>query len=311
MSQLQTALDEYLAIHRALGFKLSVPGDLLQRFVEFADQERAEHITTELALNWATQPANAQPCRWATRLGIVRRFAQYLSPSDPRTVVPPPDLLAHRYRRVKPYIYRDEQIKRLIEAARRLPSASGLRPHTYATLYALYAASGLRTAEALWLDRDDVDLVNDVLTIRNTKFGKTRYVPLHHSTRRALQRYAGRRDRLCPNPDSPSFFLSDTGTRLTNQVVQKTFVHLSHLIGLRRAGDSRGPRILDLRHRLAIQTLLKWHRRGLDVERNLPTLSTYLGHVEIDDTYWYLTATPQLLRYALKRVERSKQRMPQ
>ncbi len=306
MKSLQTALDEYLAIHRALGFKLSMPGWILQKFVEFAKREGASYITTELAMKWATQPAHAQPCRWATRLGVVRRFAQYLSPSDPRITVPPPGLLPYRYRRVKPYIFRNAEIQRLIEAARQLPSANGLRPHTYATLYAFYAATGMRTAEALQLDRDDVDFGNGVVTIRNTKFGKARYIPLHPSTRGALQRYARDRDRLCRNPQEPSFYLSDTGTRLTNQTVQKTFVKLSHRIGLRKKGDSRGPRLLDLRHRFAIQTLVKWHRRGLDVERLLPTLSTFLGHAEIDDTYWYLTATPQLLSYALKRVARPK-----
>jgi integrase/recombinase XerD len=308
MSALQTALDKYLAIHRALGFKLESSGWLLQRFVRFAEQQGAAYITTELALQWATQPTHAQPCRWATRLGMVRRFAQYLSPSDPRVTVPPPELLPYRRQRAKPYIYRDEQIKRLIKAAQRLRSTNGLRPFTYATLYALYAATGMRTGEALQLDRGDVDFVQGVLTIRHSKFGKQRYIPLHPSTRRALQRYAYHRDRLCPDPSNPSFFLSDRGTRLSNQDAQKTFVKLSHRIGLRKKGDSRGPRLLDLRHRFAIQTLLNWYRRSVDVERQLPTLATYLGHVEIRDTYWYLTATPQLLRYALNRAERSQRR---
>jgi integrase/recombinase XerD len=308
MSTLQHALDDYLALHRALGFKLEMHGWMLQRFVEFAEKQGASYITTELALQWATQPARAQPCRWAIRLGVVRRFARYLSPSDPRVTIPPPDLLSARYQRAKPHIYRDEQIRRLVAAARQLRPAHGLRPHTYATLYALYAATGMRTAEALRLDRDDVDLLNGVLTIRHSKFDKSRYVPLHPSTRRALQRYAQHRDRLCRNPTDLSFFLSDSGTRLSNQVTQKTFVKLSRRIGLRKEGDSRGPRLLDLRHRFAIQTLLRWYRRGVDVERELPKLATYLGHVEITDTYWYLTATPQLLRYALNRLERSQRR---
>ena len=168
-------------------------------------------------------------------------------------------------------------------------------------------ATGLRANEPLRLDRDDVDLVNGVLTIRDTKFGKSRYVPLHPTTQRALQRYAARRDQCCRNPATPSFFVSDRGTRLTEWCVRWTFVKLSHEIGLRGAGDSRGPRLHDLRHRLAINTLLRWYRRGVDVERHLPELSTYLGHAHITDTYWYLTATPQLLHYALRRVERSRQ----
>jgi integrase len=237
---------------------------------------------------------------------MVRRFARYCSANDPRTTVPAPDLLPHRYRRPEPYIYRDEEITRLLEAARRLPPADGLRPHTFVTLFGLYVVTGMRANEPLRLDRDDVDLVNGVLTIRDTKFGKSRYVPLHPSTQRALQRYATRRDRCCPNPATPSFFVSERGTRLTEWCVRWTFVKLSCEIGLRAPGDSRGPRLHDLRHRLAIGTLLRWYRRGVDVGRHLPELSTYLGHAHITDTYWYLTATPQLLRYALDSVERSK-----
>jgi integrase len=193
----------------------------------------------------------------------------------------------------------------LLDAARQLPSVTGLRPHTYATLFGLYAATGMRCSEPLQLNRDDVDLADGVLTIHGTKFGKSRYVPLHISAQGALQHYATRRDRLCPTPDCPSFFLSERGTRLSQWSVRWTFVKLSRQIGLRGASDSRGPRLHDLRHRLAVSTLLHWHRRGVDVERHLPALSTYLGHAHITDTYWYLTATPELLRYALRRVERS------
>jgi integrase/recombinase XerD len=304
MITLQAALDEYLAVRRALGVKLRLAGRLLQRFVDFAERAGAASITTELALEWATQPTEAQPAQWANRLGMVRRFAQYCSTLDPRIVVPPRDLLPYRVARPAPHIYRDEEITRLIQAARALPSQSGLRPHTYATLFALYAVTGMRTNEPLRLDREEVDLTNGVLTIRGTKFGKSRYVPIHPSTQRALQRYGARRDRLCRNPQSPSFFLSERGTRLTEWSVRWTFVQLSRQIGLRRPGDSRGPRLLDFRHRLATNTLLRWYRRGIDVERHLPELSTYLGHAHISDTYWYLTATPQLLHQAMRRVER-------
>lgn len=308
MSQLRTELEEYLAVRRALGYKLLLPGRLLQRFVKFAERAGATYITTELALKWATQPAHAQPCQWANRLAMVRRFALFCSSNDPRTIVPPPDLLPHRYRRVAPYIYRDEQIIRLLKAARTLPSLSGLRPYTFATLFGLYAATGLRATEALHLDRDDVDLTNGVLTIRHSKFGKSRYAPVHPSTQRALKRYAQRRDRLCPSPHSASFFLSDRGTRITYHTLRWTFVKLSHQIGLRAPGDTHGPRLHELRHRLAITTLQRWHRRGIDVERHLPELCAFLGHAYITDTQWYLTATPELLRYALRRVERSERK---
>jgi len=310
MSPLHAALDEYLAMRRALGHELRLAGHLLQQFLAFADQAGATYVTTDLALAWATQPASAQPAEWARRLGIVRRFAEYCAALDPRNTVPPRGLLPHRYQRPEPYIYRDEEIADLLDAARRLPSVTGLRPHTYSTLFGLYAVTGMRCSEPLKLDRDDVDLANGVLTVRGTKFGKSRYVPLHASAGRALQDYATCRDGLCRNPDSPSFFVSEAGTRLTHWSVRWTFVKLSRQIGLRGAGDRQGPRLHDLRHRLAVNTLVRWYRDGVDVERHLPELSTYLGHAHITDTYWYLTATPELLQYALLRVEPSERGEP-
>jgi integrase len=303
MSELYAALEEYLSVRRALGVKLRLPGRLLERFVGFAEREGAAAITTDLALRWATQPADAQPAQWANRLGMVRRFAQYRSAADPRTEVPPPDLLPFRTQRPPPYLYSDEEVSRLLEAARQLPAVTGLRPHTYATLFGLYAVTGMRTNEPLHLDREDVDLTQGVLTVRGTKFGKSRYVPIHSSTRAVLQAYAERRDVLCPHPLAPSFFLAERGSRLTEWSVRWTFVKLSRQIGLRGPQDSRGPRLHDLRHRFAIKTLLHWYRDGHDVEHHLSELATYLGHTHVADTYWYLTAVPELLQLAAQRVE--------
>ena len=140
---------------------------------------------------------------------------------------------------------------------------------------------------------------------RSRRSYKSRYVPLHRTAKLALQRYAAHRDRVCRKPASPGLFLSERGTRPSQAAVEDTFVKLSHEIGLRRSGDSRGPRIHDLRHRFATATLLRWYRRGVDVEQHLPELSTYIGHARVIDTYWYLTATPELLHYALRRVEQS------
>lgn len=304
MSGLRSLLREYLALRRELGYKLYEHGHQLRHFVEFAARAGATHITSDLALKWATEDADASRSWWTRRLDMVRGFARYCSSRDPRTRVPPPGLLPHRRHRQSPYLYRDQDIRRLLSAARKLPSATGLRPHTFETLFGLYVATGLRTSEALHLDRDDVDLTQGVLTVRNTKFGKTRYAPLHSSTRRALQRYASIRDRLCPHPLSRSFFISDRGTRLISRTVERIFLQLCREIGLRIPRGLRRARIHDFRHRLAITTLTRWHRRRLDVERYLPTLSTYLGHVGITETQWYLTATPALLRAVLLRVAR-------
>lgn len=303
MSELHAALEEYLSVRRALGVKLRLPGCLLERFVDFAEREGAAVITTDLALRWATQPADAQPAQWANRLGMVRRFAQYRSAVDPRTEVPPPDLLPFRTQRPVPYLYSDEEVSRLLKAAGHLPPATGLRPHTYTTLFGLYAVTGMRTNEPLHLDREDVDLTQGVLTVRGTKFGKSRYVPIHSSTREVLLAYAERRDVLCPYPLAPSFFLTESGSRLTEWSVRWTFVRLSRQIGLRGPQDSRGPRLHDFRHRFAIKTLLQWYRDGQHVGHHLPELATYLGHTHVADTYWYLTAVPELLQLAAQRVE--------
>ena len=306
MSELHAALEEYLSVRRALGVKLRLAGRLLKRFVEFAEREGAAVITTDLALRWATQPADAQPAQWANRLGMVCRFAQYRSAADPRTEVPPPDLLPFRTQRPVPYLYSDEEVSLLLEAARQLPAVTGLRPHTYTTLFGLYAVTGMRTNEPLHLDREDVDLTQGVLTVRGTKFGKSRYLPIHPSTQQVLQDYAERRDTLCPHPQVPSFFVAECGTRLTEWSVRWTFVKLSRQIGLRGPTDSHGPRLHDFRHRFAVNTLLHWYRGGHDVAYHLPELATYLGHTHVADTYWYLTAVPELLHLAALRVEQAK-----
>jgi integrase len=276
---------------------------MLRQFAAFLERQGAPYITRELALRWAQQPAHAQPATWASRLTAVRRFAQFWSASDPRTEVPPLGLLPHRYARKPPYVYTEADIRRLIAVARQLPSPTGLRPATYATLLGLLAVTGLRISEALALNRADVDGAEAILTIRRTKFGKSRLVPVHPATQRALGRYARRRDRVCPTPTTDSFFVSERGARLTQCTVRYTFNRLSRQVGLRGPADRRGPRLHDFRHRLAVTTLLRWYRAGVDVERRLPALSTYLGHRHVADTYWYLSAVPELLRLAAARLE--------
>lgn len=302
MSELQAALQAYLALRRALGFELRVPGRLLKRFVDFAQAENMTFITVDLALRWACQPQQVQPAQWANRLSMVRRFARYRQAEDPRTEIPPLGLLPYRYQRKTPYLYRDEEIDQLLQAAQQLPSPTGLRAATYVALLGLLIATGMRVSEPVALDRTDIDWSSRALTIRRTKFGKSRWLPLHPSTDQALQRYASTRDRLFPNPTTPSFFLSETGTRLTTNTVQYTFAQLSQRIGLRGSDHRHGPRLHDFRHRFAIHTLLHWYRTGVDVEPRLPLLAAYLGHAHINDTFWYLSSTPELLQLAAERV---------
>ena len=310
MSELRQALDDYIAVRRALGFHLRLPARSLRNFVAFVEANKATYITTELAVRWATQPRDAQPATWAWRLGMVRRFASWRRVTDPRTEVPPEGLLPYRYYRSPPYIYSDDEIERLIRAASKLPSANGLRAHSYSTLFGLLSVTGMRVNEALNLDREDVDLEQGILAIRRTKFGKSRLVPVHVSTRDELKHYAKLRAHVFPRPATPAFFLSERGTRITEWSARYTFAKISQQIGLRAPakGHGRGPRIHDMRHRFAAKTLIRWYRAGVDVERELPKLATYLGHVHVNETYWYLEAVPELLQLATKRlVEKAKE----
>lgn len=310
MSALRHALDDYLALRQAMGFKVQAARTLLPQFITFLERQGAECITTEWALSWATQPRHVQPAEWARRLCVVRGFAQYHSAVEPRTEIPPPALLPYRYQRRSPYLYSEAEITQLMHVARQLPSPTGLRAHTYATAFGLLAVTGMRISELVALDTDHVDLRESLLTIHHTKFRKSRLLPLHPTTRRALHRYVDQRNRVYPIPKSPSFFVAEKGTRLTTCTVRATFVQLSRQIGLRGPNASHGPRLHDFRHRFAVQTLVRWYRDGVDVERRLPELSTYLGHVKVSDTYWYLSATPELLGLAAQRLEQAHRRLP-
>jgi integrase len=303
MNPLLLAVDDYLTMRRGLGFKIEGVGFALRSFVAFTEREGAEFITIKLALRWATMPTQAQPHRWAVRLGIVRRFARHHHATDPRTEIPPDGILPHSYLRRAPHIYSDEDVQKLLAAAKALPSSHGLRGRTYATLLGLLSAAGLRLGEALGLDRDDVDIRTGVLTIRHAKFGKTRYVPMHRTTCAALGRYARIRDRIFPGLRTPACFVSERCVRVTRGTAEQTFRLLLHKVGLRGLSDRSGPHIHDFRHGFAVRTLLSWYRAGLDVERRMAHLATYLGHVEVRDTYWYISATPELLRWAARRLD--------
>ena len=308
MKSLRKALNEYLAVRRALGFKLERNGRLLPDFIAYLERHGARAITTQLALAWARQPPDGHLAWWAARLSIVRGFAKHLQAIDPRTEVPPSDLLPCRTRRAIPYLYSEQDIARLTGAARQLRHP--LRAATYSTFFGLLAVTGMRIGEAIRLDRQDVDWTNRLLVIRNSKFGKWREVPLHSSTVDALRAYARLRGRIGVRPRSPGFFLSTVGTRLIYMNTHTTFRKLVRTIGLEpRSGRCR-PRAHDLRHAFAVRTLLDWYRAGVDVQARLPALSTYLGHVAPSSTYWYLSAAPELLALAAQRLEPVQRELP-
>ena len=304
MNSFSHAIEDYLALRRSLGFKLRDAGICLSKFAAFLQTRGAAHITVQLALEWAQQSQSAQPSTWAQRLSYVRGFARHHLASDPQTEVPSPGLLPFRPCRARPYLYSDQDIVRLLECALELPSSGGLRPWTYHCLLGLLSVAGLRIGEAIRLTLEDVNHQEGVLTVRGTKFGKSRLVPIHPSTQQVLAQYQARRERfLAGRSASSSFFITSRGNRLDIGDIHRTFYKLSRRIGLRAATASHGPRLHDFRHRFAVQTLLRWYRSGEDVERRLPVLSTYLGHVHVADTYWYLSGCPELMGQALARLE--------
>jgi integrase len=299
MRQLKIAVKDYLNMRRALGYKLKDMAGSLSEFIDFYEEQGAEHITIPLALQWA-QSKPARPAEWARRLTCVRCFARYWSATDPKTQIPPWGLLPHRPSRARPYLYTDEEIRQLLEAALQMRGLLGL---TYYCLLGLLSVSGLRMGEVLNLKTKDVNLDQGLLTIVGAKFGKTRLVPIHTSTQKVLAKYVRQRDRALGEGLS-YFFVSRRGNRLDGGQVRRTFYRLSRTVGLRGLTASHGPRLHDFRHRFAAQTLLNWYRAGQDVERRLPVLSTYLGHGHVSDTYWYLTICPELMGVVVKRLEK-------
>jgi len=304
MNRLLNELNEYLTLRRGLGFKLRDHESALRKFVVFLQARAAKFVTTPLALEWAQQPQQASQAYRAHRLGMARDFARYLSARDPRTEVPPKDLLPGQVRRAQPYIYSAVQILRLVQAAAILEPRDGIRPRTYGALFGLLAVTGMRVGEVVALKDHDVDLNQGVLTVRQSKFNKTRILPIHSSTQKELRTYIRCRDKLVPVRATDRFFVSSRGTGLNNSIIRHAFIHISRHIGLRTPADRIGPRMHDLRHTFAVRTLIDWYRMGIDPEQRLPLLSAYLGHAKVGDTYWYLTAVPELMGVVSVRLEK-------
>jgi integrase/recombinase XerD len=314
MNTLRQAVQDYLELRRNLGFKLHDAGKALPDFVMFMERQQASYITQPLALAWAQQPRKVQASHWARRLSFVRQFAHHRSATDPRTQVPAPGLLPFRPKRARPYLYSDDEIRRLLSASLQLPcryERSALRPWTFHCLLGLLSVSGMRLGEVRNLKLHDVDLAAAVVTIHGTKFGKSRLVPLHPSTCQVLADYIARRERHWPGQSATDYlFVSNRGNRLDGAEIHRTFYALSRQVGLRGLTNSHGPRLHDMRHRFATKTLVHWYQSGQDPQRYLPILSSYLGHVHVADTQWYLNVSPELMREAMRRLEQRWENRP-
>lgn len=297
------AVGDYLALRRALGYRLVADERLLHDFSDYLKTRGQATVTAAAALSWATGPTEASPTQIGRRLSTVRRFAVYLAAFDPDTELPPDGGFPHLAPRRPPYIFDPGEVTALMGAAGRLRPA--LRAATLTTLIGLMAATGLRTSEAWRLDSTDVDLAGGLLLVRASKYGRTRQIPVHKTTIGALGDYLGRRDRLCPHPPSAALLVSATGQRLAGSGTSTTFRRLLAEVGVTVAPGRRPPRLHDLRHTFAVTTLTGWHQQGVDVQARLAVLSAYLGHVNPAYTYWYLQAVPELMSVLADRVEAS------
>jgi integrase/recombinase XerD len=301
VSGLRATAEEYLAMRRALGFKLESHGPRLMSFVWFCEDRGATTVTTDLAVEWAASTPSDHEAYQARRLDVVRIFARHLQPLDPATEVPPEDVLDRRQCRVPPYLYSPQEVTALMSAARTLRPA--FRAVTWQTFVGLLAVTGMRQGEACRLGRDDVDLNEETIVIADSKFGKSRMVFLHPTAAAALRAYSRTRDEAFPEQEAPTFLVNSRGRPLDSRNTPKTFAELVTTAGIKAPPGQRAPRLHDLRHVFTVATLLDWYRDGGDVQARLPVLSTWLGHVDPKSTYWYLQAVPELLALAAARLE--------
>jgi integrase/recombinase XerD len=305
VSALRARAEEYLAMRRALGFKLTTQGRHLMNFVAFCEERSAGHVTADLAVEWATMTTrgSGNEVYQARRLDVVRIFARHLQALDPDTEVPPDDVLSRRYLRIQPYLYSPAEIAALMNAADALRPA--LRAATWRTLIGLLAVTGMRQGEACRLVRDDVDLQAGTIVISDSKFGKSRLVFLHPTAIAALRAYEQDRDRAFPEPQAATFFVNSRGRPLDQHNTQHTSAALIAAADIAAPPGRRAPRLHDLRHVFTVATMLDWYRDGQNLQARLPLLSTWLGHVDPKSTYWYLQAIPELLALAAGRLEQA------
>jgi len=301
---IQIAVERYLKERHSLGFELRISGAQLMQFARYADARgHCGPLTLDLQLDWARDRGTAH-ITWARRLEIVRPFAKYYRQFEPSTAVPGPSTFGRAHRRLTPHIYTEREICDLLEEAGRLCPHQGLRPATYRTLFGLIAATGLRLSEALQLRSADVDLRIGALTVRRTKFKKSRLLPIHPSTVEALEQYRCVRDRAVSRDPRLPFFVSCAGSRLPSSTVHEVFTQLRTRLGWVARGGHPHPRIHDLRHTFAVRRVQLWHQSDVLPDHGTPLLSTYLGHAKVSDTYWYLTAVPELLAVIGTKFER-------
>lgn len=300
MKRLSKSVREYLHMRRRMGFRLKNTELILNQFIAFMREKKKSHITSELALAFATKNKRASLAWQAKKLGVIRLFAQHYRIFDPKTEIPSKGLLLCTYHRKQPYIYSDKEIKMLLTSCKHLITEGSINTWTYYTFFGLIAVTGMRTGEAISLSRVSVDINNKVITILESKNQKSRRIPIHSSVAKALKQYSKVRDQLLKNPPQ-YFFVDDHGQQLKPNKVRLIFRKLCSLVGI--SNKDRAPRILDLRHTFAVKTLERCYSEGIDPEMEILTLANYLGHRNPKHTYWYLTATNTLMSLIIRNLE--------
>lgn len=308
---LQARIDDYLAERRRLGFELRSRDTFLTGFARYVtSRHHRGPLTVELMTGWVRQGKGGQgsPGTWALRLDKLLRFVRYLKQFEPDTEMPEESTFGPVPGRVAPHIFHEDEIIELLAAAHKLGPSGSLRPATYETLFGLIASTGLRVSEAIHLRDADVDLKQGMLTVRQTKFAKSRRLPMHPSTVEALARYRWQRARHVPStPDTPFFIGSrgrHMGQQLSDRQAHRVFNALRDSLGWVNRGAHDAPRLHDLRHTFAVRRMMLWHADGTDIDQMMLALSTYMGHTKIICTYWYLTAVPELMALAGSKFER-------
>lgn len=303
-NMMKCRVQEYLSYRRSLGFSLHIEGQQLIKFANYVDSKNyTEFLTEDIAIEWAKSSKKSSRITWARRLEIIRPFAKYCCITEPETQIPKSNIFGKPHRRKSPYIFSKNEIYQILETTKYLVPQGGLRPLSFRYLFSLLYVTGLRISEALKLLPEDVDLKEGILLIRKTKFNKSRIVPLDKTTVKALSEYCNQRNKYVLPSNLRNFFIIDSGKPITLRAAEYAFLRIRNILGWNNKSQNKIPRIYDLRHTFVCHRLLEWYKQGVDVHTVMPHLSTYLGHVKVSDTYWYITGISELMKIVSKKFD--------
>jgi integrase/recombinase XerD len=309
MKIISKGIQEYIQLKKSYGLKYQEGASTLLSFSNYCSKNKYKNITVNIILEWVQTYPNASRNNISKKLMILRGFTSYWKVFNDKTEIPPKDLFRYQKIRINPHIYSGSEVRKILSTSKKLGAEPGqsnpIRPYTFKTIFGLLASSGLRRNEAINLKRKDVDFINGTLMIEMTKFRKSRLIPVHPSTLKKLKAYAKFRDEVIKKTKCDNFFIMNRGQAVDGDSIYYAFVHVCKMAGIRPTLEGTGyPRIHDLRHTFVVRAILGWLRDGQNIHSMMPALSTYIGHAEPADTYWYLTGVPELMRFGLHKEQR-------